>query len=201
MGPGKIEGATARQRLRPLPLGRKVFEALRLNLCESLDLAIFPGKRNLEVSLCKAVHGCAKTPFEKPSFMAGAGAPGEGRLVKIRAVKGQHDGGSRDQSRGKKAPRKRQGSTLGLGSFWESREKRLTPIFDARPDCLQIPLEATTEQNRARLIEIGVRNVQSRRDLDGGEFLPIQPGRQEGQRSGTRPPISRNHSQPPLRTS
>jgi len=198
VGPGKIEGATARQRLRPLPLGRKVFEALRLNLCESLDPAIFPGKRNLEVSLCKAVHGCAKTPFEKPSFMAGAGAPGEGRLVKIGAVKGQHDGGSRDPGQERHLG---SGSTLGLSSFWESREKRLTPIFDARPDGLQIPLEPTTEQNRARLIEIGVRNVQSRRDLDGGEFLPIQPGRQEGQRSGTRPPISRNHSQPPLRTS
>ena len=136
MGPGKIEGATARQRLRPLPLGRKVFEALRLNLCESLDPAIFPGKRNLEVSLCKAVHGCAKTPFEKPSFMAGAGAPGEGRLVKIGAVKGQHDGGSRDPGQERHLG---SGSTLGLGSFWESREKRLTPIFDARPDCLQIP--------------------------------------------------------------
>ena len=104
MRPGKIEGATARQRLRPLPLGRKVFEALRLNLCESVDLGIFPGKRNLEVSLCKAVHGCAKTPFEKPSFMAGARAPGEGRFGKVRAVRGVHDGGSRDQGRGKKDP-------------------------------------------------------------------------------------------------
>ncbi len=71
----KIEGATARQRLRPLPLGRKVFEALRLNLCERVDLAIFPGKRNLQVSLWKAVHGCAKTR-SKSSFMPTAYAPG-----------------------------------------------------------------------------------------------------------------------------
>ncbi|OLB27629.1 MAG: hypothetical protein DMG41_22635 [Acidobacteria bacterium] len=61
--PKKIEGATALQRLRPLPLGRKVFEALRLNLCGRVNLASFPGKRNLQVSLWKAVHGCAKTQF------------------------------------------------------------------------------------------------------------------------------------------
>ena len=56
----KIEGATARQRLRPLLLGRKVFEAFRLNPSGSIDLAIFSGKRNLEASLWKAVHGCEK---------------------------------------------------------------------------------------------------------------------------------------------
>jgi hypothetical protein len=153
MGPAKIEGATARQRLRPLALGRKVFEALRLNLCERVDLAIFPGKRNLQVSLCKAVHGCAKTPFEKPSFLPGAGAPRKGRLVKIRAVKVYATAEAATKTGARRKPRKRQGSTLGLGSFWESREKRLTPVFDARPDRLQVPLEATTKQNRARLIE------------------------------------------------
>ena len=58
--PKKIEGATARQRLRPLLLGRKVFEAFRLNPGARIDLAIFSGKRNLEASLWKAVHGCAK---------------------------------------------------------------------------------------------------------------------------------------------
>src|SRR5215831_42440 len=57
----KIEGATALQRLRPLLLGRKVFEAFRLNPGERIDLVIFSGKRNLEASLWKGVHDCAKT--------------------------------------------------------------------------------------------------------------------------------------------
>jgi hypothetical protein len=63
----KIEGATALQRLRPLLLGRKVFEAFRLNPGERIDLVIFSGKRNLEGSLWKAVHGCAKTQCQLPT--------------------------------------------------------------------------------------------------------------------------------------
>lgn len=103
--------------------------------------------------------------------------------MKIRAVKVYTTAEAATKAGARKKPRKQQGPTIGLGTFWESREKRLTPVFDAGPDRRQIPLEATTEQNRARFIEIGVRNVPSCRDLDGGEFLPMRPRRQEGQRS------------------
>jgi hypothetical protein len=41
-------------------LCRKVFEASRLNLWVRVNPALFLGKRNLKVSLWKAVHGCAK---------------------------------------------------------------------------------------------------------------------------------------------
>ena len=59
-----------------------------------------------------------------------------------------------------------------LAHFGVSRDKRLTPVFDARPDRLQIPRKATTRQNRARLMETGVRN---------DEFLVrIQTGRSFG---------------------
>ena len=41
-------------------LCRKVFEASRLNLCDTVNLASFLGKRNLKFWLWKAVHHCAK---------------------------------------------------------------------------------------------------------------------------------------------
>src|SRR5437016_12214151 len=46
------------------------------------------------------------------------------------------------------------------------------PVVAARPGRLQTPLQAPPEQNRARLIDIGVRNVQSCADFDGREFRP-----------------------------
>src|SRR5437879_119105 len=46
-------------------LCRKVFEASRLNLCVRVSPALFLGKRNLNVSLWKAVHGCAKVRNRK----------------------------------------------------------------------------------------------------------------------------------------
>src|SRR5579864_4124730 len=51
-------------------LCRKVFEASRLNLCERVDPALFLGKRNLRVSLWKAVHDCAKSVCRNASRVA-----------------------------------------------------------------------------------------------------------------------------------
>src|SRR5438270_12256602 len=49
--------------------------------------------------------------------------------------------------------------------------ERSAPILDAWPERLQVPLQAAAEQNRACLVSIGVRNVQSCGDFDGGELL------------------------------
>jgi hypothetical protein len=49
------------QLLRPLSIEPQSFQASRLNLGERVDLALFLGKRNLKVSLWKAVHDCAKS--------------------------------------------------------------------------------------------------------------------------------------------
>src|SRR2546430_1052150 len=53
----------------------------------------------------------------------------------------------------------------------EQGGKPSTPILDAWPERLQVPLRAAAEQNRACLVRIGVRNVQSCGHFDGGELL------------------------------